>query len=227
MNKIIESNRTDIFKASMNIIQYFAALADLNVKMGQAIQELNREGSDYSNVYISRKLQEITAAYGEKAAAYEPKLTAEINRIEADGHEMENALDITDADLQAALQIITALNGQLDYETSNLIFNTLKGNQKALIILRGAYERYSVSTGELDKHIFEIEKKTAPMWASIYSIVSDTKTCVSTIWYFRKGLMSLCQLIGVDVKEEQFSLGNISDDTFDNAFRMAAGLPSA
>ena len=225
MNPIIKKNQTVIVEASLSICKILTSLVNLGVTNHQAYLDLTKTG-DYSDEFIKDKTAKMNAQCRSSAEAYEPKLTAELNAIEAAGHLLENSLEITDSDLASALSIIEASQGELDIGTGELIVSTFKGNQRALSIIRGVLQRFGKKTTMLDKFIFEIDYKMPSLRGHVGLITSDPYNNGADIMGMRRDLINLCKVIGEEVPEESFSLGDNYDALSNARFRKAAGLPA-
>jgi len=225
MNKIVEQNRKAIVEASMNIVRDLTALVNMGVSNHQAKMDLTKS-SDYSSEFVQGKIKQFDAQLHAGAEAYSPKLTAGLDIIEAAGRAMENAEVIIDAELSSALSIIESLQGVLPFGVEESLVSTFAGNQKALRIICGAIQRYGKKTTTLDKLLFEIEYKMPSLRGHVGLVTSDPYANGADIIGMRRDLINLCKVIGADVPEESFSLGDNYDALSDARFRKAAGLPA-
>ena len=225
MNQKIIQNQAAIVEASMNICKILTSLVNLGVSNHQAQMDLTKS-SDYSSEFVQGKIKQFDAQLRSSAEAYSPKLTAELDAIEAAGKLLENSLEITDSDLASALAIIEASQGELDIGTGELIVSTFKGNQAALRIIRGVLQRFGKKTTTLDKFIFEIDYKMTSLRGHVSLITSDPYNNGSDIMGMRRDLINLCKVIGEDVPEEKFDLGANYDVIATARMRKSIGLPA-
>lgn len=224
MNQVIDQNRKAILTAGENICKSLASLVNLGSKNHEDYLKLTKSG-DYSGEFVQGKVKQINADYRANCEAYAPKLNAECDAIEAAGKLMENALEVTDAELAAALSIIEALQGKLDIGTSESIVSTFKGNQKALRIIRGAIQRFGEKTPEIDEFIFSISDKMVFLRANLDTITSEPFANPAYIFSLRSNLEKLCKLVGTEMIGERFSLGEHESELSDVSMRKAFGLP--
>ena len=225
MNQKIKQLRTVIVESSMNICEDLTALVNMGVSNHQARLDLEKSG-EYSSDSIKDKITKMNAQCRSSAEAYEPKLTSELDAIETAGHELENALDVADSDLACALSMIEASNGKIDMGIEALILNTFKGNQLALRAVKSVYKRWDHQTEGIDKFIFEIDFKMPSLRGHVSLITSDPYNNGADIMGMRRDLINLCKVIGEDVPEESFSLGDNYDALSTARMRKAAGLPA-
>jgi len=225
MNQIIDLNRTAIVAASMNICKILTTLVNMGAKNHQTYLDLTKEGV-YSGSYIETRIKQINDEYKAQAWTYEPKLRAELDAIETAGHELENALEIADSDLASALAIIEASNGKIDMTTEALILKTFQGNQLALRAVKSVYKRWEHQTEGIDKFIFSIDQKMTSLRGHVALITSDPYNNGTDIMGMRRDLINLCKVIGEEVPEEKFDLGENYDALQTARMRKAAGLPA-
>ena len=225
MNQKIEQNRTAIVEAAMSITKILTSIVNLGVTTHQAQIDL-QNSSNYSTEFVQDKIKQFDAQCRAAAEAYEPKLTSELEDILAAGKLLENSLEITDSDLASALAIIEASQGELDIGTGELIVSTFKGNQRALSIIRGVLQRFGKKTTTLDKFIFEIDYKMTSLRGHVSLITSDPYNNGADIMGMRRDLINLCKVIGEEVPEEKFDLGENYDALQTARMRKAAGLPA-
>ena len=225
MNQSVEQNRKVIVEKSLSICQILTSLVNLGVKNHEDYLSMIKIG-EYSADSIKDKTAKMNAQCRANANAYEPKLTGELEVVEAAGRAMENAEVITDAELSSALAIIESLQGVLPFGVEESLVSTFAGNQKALRIIIGAIQRYGKKTPTLDRFIFEIDYKMTSLRGHVSLITSDPYNNGADIIGMRRDLINLNKLIGADVPEESFSLGDNYDALSNARFRKAAGLPA-
>lgn len=224
MNKLVEANKAAIVTASENICGILATLITMVVNDKKTYLSLTKEGV-YSGTYLEERLKTINAEFKAKAATYEPKLVAELDSIEAAGHALETSLELTDADLASAMQILMATNCKIDQDTEAMILDSFQGNQAALRVIKSTFDRFERKSTKLDKMLFSIDEKMFFMRARVDPLIREPSANRNEMFNLRNDLKSLCRLIGAKVTEDQFSLGEQSEDMANDSLRKAMGLP--
>ena len=224
MNKLVEANKAAIVTASENICGILATLITMVVNDKKTYLSLTKEGV-YTGSYLEERLKTINAEFKAKAATYEPKLVAELDSIDAAGHALETSLELTDADLASAMQILMATNCKIDMDTEAMIMDSFQGNQAALRVIKSTFDRFERKSTTLDKMIFSIDEKMFFMRARVNPLISEPSANRNEMFNLRNDLRSLCKLIGATVTEDQLSLGEQSEDMANDRLRKAMGLP--
>lgn len=223
MNKIVEANRKKVVSAGENICKVLTALINIGKKHHEDFLALTANGV-YSTEFVKTRAQEIAANYRQSSMEYAPVLLSEIQKVSAALEALDNALDITDPEIAAALQILEASSGSMDPATEGLILNTFKGNQKALRIVRGVLVKHNKSTAAIDRYIFAFEDEVTALQDRVEAVTREPRDNWPQVQEMHNKIVSICKLIGAEFTPEQFDLGSYSEELQTNSLRKSMGL---
>lgn len=208
----IESVRNTVRRIAPDAIKY-------NEKVGYLVkcEDLSEQGKATRRAEYAEEFKTLCKGYDEDFQ----KALDEIKEAELKNNEL---FDITDNELQTAIQLIKAVDGQIEQETRNNIVNKFKGNKQALIMLKSVYEAYEIDTKYLVKHIVDIESFIEERKALAHSLVADVNTTTHKMQKICNDLYYLAELLGIPFTEEEKDTGLNLDEYYDKLARSAMGL---
>lgn len=227
MNKNVESNRKAFVAAGEDLCKTLTKLINLCKTRKDDYLKLTERGV-YSGDYVKTRVEEMDRAYREAAAKLAPELMAEIKKISDIGMELDNAIEIADPDLAAALQILEASNANIDLATQDFLLKNFKGNQKALRIIRSVFQKHDKRTDAFDLYIFDFITDVVSFLEHRVDAVtlSEPDANWPQIQEMQNKIIRVCKLIGAEYTPEQFALGSYAEDLSTINIRRAMGLPA-
>ena len=209
---------TDIIK-SVRLIS--GNIASLNEQRANILRD-----DRYTEEYRSAALEKVNETFNGYFAAFAQALPEKLTYMAEIERELENALDITDTELLNSIQIIKALDGNTDTETTDKIISLFIGNMGALKLLKSVYDSCGVDNKAVANCIFSPADELEALAENTSTGAAESiKSGTLQIQTFCNDLIKIGEKLGLEFTDEEKETGINLDKYYEDMARSVMGLP--
>lgn len=188
------------------------------------IAKVNRkyDTSIYNADYIKGQKQKAKEELEKIVSVRFGSMYESIDKIVKAEEENESILDISNAELQSAINLINTMADKPNIVISSMIVRTLRGDYNSLVIIKRLFDAKNIKiTGGSEKYFFKPSTSTNNIKKALDALQGDI-TNVSKLIAFNRAIADYADLIGetldaaeLDINEKEFA---------NTAIRSAMGI---